>query len=170
MSLICCVFIEIVQELILYPWIEITVSGLVRRAGGDAIMQMVRLRTLRLANNKITEIKGLDRLVNLVDLDLGGNEITEIKGLDNLVNLRILGLGHNRITDVRPLVKLTSLETIFLIENPITDIEPIKKLPSLKSLHVNYTQIPEQSLLEFKKVRERAWKQGNAPYFNLISK
>ena len=32
---------EIGQELLLDPWIESTVSGLVRRAGGDAMMQMV---------------------------------------------------------------------------------------------------------------------------------
>ncbi len=32
---------EMGQELLLDPWIESTVSGLVRRAGGDAIMQMV---------------------------------------------------------------------------------------------------------------------------------
>ena len=32
---------EMGQELVIDPWIESTVSGLVRRAGGDAIMQMV---------------------------------------------------------------------------------------------------------------------------------
>jgi len=66
------------------------------------------------------------------------------------------------------LAKLTPLETIFLTGNPIIDIEPLKKLPNLKELYVDYTQIPQRSLREFKESRERVWERGKAPYFIIV--
>ncbi|MFX1411780.1 MAG: leucine-rich repeat domain-containing protein [Promethearchaeota archaeon] len=40
----------------------------------------------------MTEIKGLENLVNLQELRLSNCQISEIKGLETLENLRVLGL------------------------------------------------------------------------------
>lgn len=51
----------------------------------------MNLEYLDLNENDISEIEGLDTLVNLKHLDLGcNNGITEIVGLDKLVNLEYL--------------------------------------------------------------------------------
>ena len=51
-----------------------------------------------LHNNKITEIKGLEQLINLETLSLNKNKITEIKGLDQLIKLENIDLSTNPIT------------------------------------------------------------------------
>ncbi len=57
----------------------------------NSLHKFVNLYELVLSLNKITEIKGLDNLVNLQKLVL--SNITEINGLDNLVNLQELVLS-----------------------------------------------------------------------------
>lgn len=52
---------------------------------------------LDLAFNRITEIKGLDRLVNLKKVFLSANKISKIENLDALKNLELLELGDNKI-------------------------------------------------------------------------
>jgi len=78
---------------------------------------------LYLANNQITEFKGLKTLISLKKLELGYNQITEIKGLNTLVNLQKLWLPNNRITEVKGLETLTNLQELWLNNNQITDID-----------------------------------------------
>lgn len=47
--------------------------------------------------------------------------ISEIKGLETLVNLKKLLLQHNKIKEIKGLENLTSLEFINLLLNPIPD-------------------------------------------------
>ncbi len=51
---------------------------------------MTKLKFLDLSNNNISEIKGLNNLVNLEELNLSGNKIMELKGLESHNNLRKL--------------------------------------------------------------------------------
>ncbi len=46
---------------------------------------------------EISEIVGLENLINLKILDLRHNDITEIEGLEKLENLNNLILGRNKI-------------------------------------------------------------------------
>ena len=55
---------------------------------------------LYLSNNHISEIKGLDSLINLKKLELDNNYITEIKGLGNLEKLDFLSIGKNKIEEI----------------------------------------------------------------------
>jgi len=50
---------------------------------------------LDLSNNRITEIKGLDRLEHLKKLNLKNNYIGKIEGIDKLKNLEVLDLSGN---------------------------------------------------------------------------
>ena len=50
---------------------------------------------------KISDIKGLENLINLKELVLYENEISEIKGLESLENLELLSLGSNRISEIK---------------------------------------------------------------------
>jgi len=75
---------------------------------------------LKLSNNRITEIKGLETLTNLQYLSLYDNQITEIKGLDTLVNLKTLYLDFNPIIDInylRPSVQVCiKIHLLFLLK------------------------------------------------------
>ena len=51
-------------------------------------------------------------------LDLSENKLTDVKGLEKLTQLRILDLYNNQLTDVSGLENLTQLETLQLEDNP----------------------------------------------------
>ena len=95
---------------------------------------LVNLQELDLGSNRITEIKGLDTLVNLQKLNLISNKITEIKGLDALVNLQELDLGYNQITEIKGLDTLVNLRKLDLSDNPITEIKGLGHLSHLQFL------------------------------------
>ena len=63
----------------------------------DNLHGMEKLEELRLDNNIITRMTGLDTLVNVRWLDLSFNLIETIEGLENLHKLTDLSLYSNRI-------------------------------------------------------------------------
>ncbi len=91
----------------------------------------------------MSEIKGLENLVNLEELYLGGNEITEIKNLNNLINLHSLRLGGNKISEIKGLDALTNLESLRLSGNKISEIKGLETLTNLSSLKLNSNNITE---------------------------
>jgi Leucine-rich repeat (LRR) protein len=70
------------------------------------------LSVLNLFDNKITQVHGLQELINLKRLNLQSNEIVVFS--INLPNLEYLNLRENRIKNVSGLDSLTSLETLLL--------------------------------------------------------
>ena len=102
---------------------------------------LINLQILNLSNNLISEIKGLDNLINLQILDLYNNQITEIKGLENLINLKELYLQDNKIKEIKGLDELVNLQKLDLSYNKITEIKGIDKLINLQILDLSYNQI-----------------------------
>ena len=51
-----------------------------------------------MSNNKITDINGLQNLINLKDLNLDNNKFITIKGFENLINLERLSLGISMVS------------------------------------------------------------------------
>jgi len=92
---------------------------------------------------RITDIKGLDKLHHLEDLELGGNSISKIEGLDSLKSLRRLNLFSNKIKKIQGLDKLTNLEKLNLDYNQIIDIEGLENLKNLRSLSLRENRITE---------------------------
>ncbi len=54
-----------------------------------------RVEGLNLRSNKLTSVKGLEKLTKLTSLVLAGNQLTEMKALENLTQLEILNLANN---------------------------------------------------------------------------
>ena len=95
---------------------------------------MTNLKQLRLDNNIITRIQGLDDLVNLEWLDLSFNLIEKIEGLDKLSKLTDLSLYKNRIGVVAGLSNLHELEVLSLGCNKIQVLEDtVSYLKGLKN-------------------------------------
>jgi len=54
-----------------------------------------KVTELRLHNNQLTSVKGLENLTQLTRLGLENNQLTSVKGLENLTQLTYLILNHN---------------------------------------------------------------------------
>lgn len=63
----------------------------------------------------LTEIKGLEYLINLKSLILSRNHILEIKGLQSLKKLTHLFLDHNQITEIKELENLINSKSLYHI-------------------------------------------------------
>jgi|DEB0MinimDraft_6_1074348.scaffolds.fasta_scaffold18189_2 Leucine-rich repeat (LRR) protein len=87
---------------------------------------------LNCGHNKITEIKGLDKLVNLECLSCVNNKITKLD-VSNLVKLEWLWCDSNEITEVKGLDKLVNLKWLHCYNNQLTEIN-VSKLVNLKVL------------------------------------
>ena len=107
------------------------------------IEHLVDLRVLHLARNHIQDLTPLAALVNLQELVLSRNQISDLTPLTTLTRLRYLSLGVNRIYDLSPLAALTQLEELSLIRNRITDLTPLAKLTKLRSLVLSVNQISD---------------------------
>lgn len=113
------------------------------------------LKELYLVENKISEIQGLDKLVNLELLELGGNRIRSIgHGLDHLASLKQLWLGKNKITSIDDsLHALHNLERLSLQANRLTKIEPHNfpegSLPRLEEAYFSENGISEIENIPF---------------------
>ena len=81
--------------------------------------KLTKLETLWLNNNKLTDVKGLEKLTQLTHLELQSNQLTELpKGLEKFPQLKVLGLAFNKLTEVKGLEKLTKLTVLNLQDNP----------------------------------------------------
>jgi hypothetical protein len=74
---------------------------------------------LNLSRCEITQIEGLNRLVNLEELDLSQNKIGKIEGFDHLLNLKVLRIGHNPIRKIEGLGELQKLSYLSLFPSKI---------------------------------------------------
>lgn len=87
-------------------------------------------------------------LAQIEFLDATGRELSDITGIERLVNLKQLGLSHNQIMDVTPLAQLSNLEILDLRGNPISDGTPLGKISSLTSLDLGSVKIKDFSFVK----------------------
>ena len=93
---------------------------------------------LDLRSNKLTDVKGLEKLDQLKKLYLYNNQLTELpKGLEKLNQLTELGLRDNQLTELpKGLEKLTQLQILVLRDNPALTkaqiAKPQKALPKCR--------------------------------------
>ncbi|NKB66056.1 MAG: hypothetical protein GKR89_03240 [Candidatus Latescibacteria bacterium] len=104
---------------------------------------ILRIRSLYLANNQLADIGPLALLTELERLDLTNNQLVDATPLAQLENLELLYLSGNRIADVGPLGQLTNLEFLYLGGNQLADIRSLVQLKNLKKIHLGYNQITD---------------------------
>ena len=140
---------------------------------------------LKLGNNEITDLTGLELFAGLTFLELTQNEITSITPLQNLAALRRLDLSRNRITSVSGLQSLAFLEYLNLGSNYITTVLPLQFLTHLEKLaiypsydnQINKTELnalrkklPRISLFNCtKQFAELCWNHNSAPLQQLCN-
>jgi len=112
--------------------------------------KLTQLKILHLSDNKITRIEGLNKLAQLQKLNVSCNKITKIEGLDKLTQLQKLVLWDNKVTKIEGLDKLTQLQKLNLSFNTITKIEGLDKLIQLQKLNLYHNEITKATIDTYK--------------------
>jgi len=101
----------------------------------DVEMKVVnsKIKSFSLYNREVTEIDGLDKLINLEYLTIKRTKLKKIEGLGKLVKLIKLELSHNRLTEIEGLDKLVNLKYLYLGDNRLSRIDGLDRLPNLKT-------------------------------------
>lgn len=105
-------------------------------AGNTALKKIVIT-----GNPELTEINGLDSLVNLEELTIHKNAFNTLPNFGLLSNLKKLSFWGNNILVVPPLNALVNLEYLAASRNPLTSLPPLGNLNKLKEFHCDYTFI-----------------------------
>uniref|UniRef100_A0A915N2K8 High mobility group box domain-containing protein n=1 Tax=Meloidogyne javanica TaxID=6303 RepID=A0A915N2K8_MELJA len=117
----------------------------------DTIPDLSRFKDLEflgLRQNLLTSLNtNISLLINLTELELYDNQLTEIQGIENLINLEILDLSYNRIGKIKGISTLSKLRKLFLINNKIEQIEGLEGLILLELLELGDNKIKEISNL-----------------------
>ena len=108
------------EKLIANPIVEKAIREQLKKPTGELTKaDYEKVTRLNLYNNKLTDVKGLEKLTKLEQLYLSDNQLTEVpKGLEKLTQLENLTLAVNQLTDVKGLEKLTQLNGLSLLYNP----------------------------------------------------
>lgn len=114
------------QELVLYDAGIESLARLVVR--GQRLQDLQGLCSLKLHNNNIRRIEGLDRLYGLRVLDLSSNAIAQIEGLQSLTALVHLNLSANQLTHLQNLTGLRSLRKLNVSYNRIEELSGLAGL------------------------------------------
>ena len=116
-------------------FIEVAIRKRIKKPVGELTdVDLEKVTSLGLSQNKLTDVKGLEKLTQLTKLYLNNNKLTDVKGLENLSQLESLYLNDNQLTNVRGLEKLTQLKSLNLMGNQLTDVKGLEKLTQLETL------------------------------------
>ena len=128
--------------------LEIAVRRKIDKAEGDIFgSELETIASLVLGNKEITDISGIEHLVNLQTLHLNNTAVSDISDLAELTQLKYLDVSRTKVTDISALTNLTNLETLYLNNNQIAAIDPLAGLTRLKTLYLNDTLVSDISPL-----------------------
>ncbi len=131
-----------------YNILNLSEIGITNISDIKGLEKLINLQVLILSNNHIAEINGLGTLSNLLFLDMSKNQISEIKNLENLKKLEILKLFVNNISEIKGFENLVKLEYLNLGKNQIFKIQNLAHLYYLDELNLSFNNITEIAGLE----------------------
>ncbi|WP_226545697.1 NEAT domain-containing leucine-rich repeat protein [Bacillus thuringiensis] len=107
----------------------------------SALKYMPNLKSLTVANAKITDPSFFANLKQLNHLALRGNEFSDVTPLVKMDNLESLDLSNNKITNVAPLVEMKNVKSLYLSGNQIEDVTALSKMEQLDYLNLANNKI-----------------------------
>lgn len=111
--------IEYETGIIRIPLQDITVSEL--------YLLGEKSQEIDLSNLNISDITGIEYLINARSIDLSNNSISDISSISLLSKLSTINLNNNNISDISSISKLSNLEKIYIDNNRIKDISFINE-------------------------------------------
>jgi len=137
-----------------YPIKLLQIQGCTTELDFSNIVEL-KIETLRLINLGITNVDFVSGMTELKILDLPTNNITDLSGLENLLQLEELGLYANRNLIANNLTAISSLENLKKLDIATTNYstEPkinlgfLSELRDLEFLNASYVNITDISAL-----------------------
>lgn len=105
------------------------------------------LTELTAGSNSISDLSGVERLVDLVYLYIGHNAIEDLAPIEQLKSLRGLDAWDNRVRDLSPLTGLTGLEWLRMDRNQIRSIDALGTMTHLEWLTLAHNSVVDISPL-----------------------
>ncbi len=102
----------------------------------DGLAELPRLRILDLADNTVSEVRGLAGR-QLESLDLSGNALASARGIEGLPRLERLNLARNRLETLDGLRELPRLRELLVDANQLTDAAAVDALPAIELVNLN---------------------------------
>jgi internalin A len=145
------------------PIVEKAVREELKKPTGELTeADLEKVTYLKLDDNKLTSVKGLEKLTQLTKLNFRDNQLTDVTGLEKLTQLELLILGHNQLTDVKGLENLTQLKTLILSFNKLTDVRGLEKLTQLRELVLTFNpDLTKAQIAELQKALPNCRIQSN---------
>ncbi|QWG85675.1 NEAT domain-containing leucine-rich repeat protein [Bacillus mycoides] len=109
----------------------------------SALKYMPNLKSLTVANAKITDPSFFANLKQLNHLALRGNEFSDVTPLIKMENLESLDLSNNKITNVAPLIEMKNVKSLYLSGNQIEDVTALAKMEQLDYLNLANNKITD---------------------------
>ncbi|SCA98397.1 Uncharacterized protein BWINRA5_01799 [Bacillus mycoides] len=109
----------------------------------SALKYMPNLKSLTVANAKITDPSFFANLKQLNHLALRGNEFSDVTPLVKMENLEFLDLSNNKITNVAPLIEMKNVKSLYLSGNQIEDVTALAKMEQLDYLNLANNKITD---------------------------
>ncbi|WP_242309994.1 NEAT domain-containing leucine-rich repeat protein [Bacillus cereus group sp. BfR-BA-01331] len=109
----------------------------------SALKYMPNLKSLTVANAKITDPSFFANLKQLNHLALRGNEFSDVTPLVKMDNLESLDLSNNKITNVAPLIEMKNVKSLYLSGNQIEDVTALAKMEQLDYLNLANNKITD---------------------------
>ena len=131
------------------PFIEKTVRAKIHQPEGPILISDLEQVTEFGSGGHlyVTDLTGLEHLVNITEYDVSQNTVTDISPLAGLTNLTRLNISYNDITDISPLASLTNLTFLWFQDNLVSDISALASLTKLTELNILQNEISDISAL-----------------------
>lgn len=124
--------------------LEMAIRKIIDKPQGEILAEDVKnIKKLHVNNKGISNLQGIEYLVNLEELFLKENSIRDITPLAGLKRLKSLNLWKNSIRDITALKDLKNLKILDLDSNAIEDIKPLKALHGLKALRLGSNRLTD---------------------------
>ena len=100
---------------------------------------LTSLKTLKLSDNKISDISFVEKYKNLNIISLANNPIRDLSPLENLDNVHTVSLENIPVEDLTPLTKMKNLKYLSLSLGRDVDYKVINDIKNLKTLSLPET-------------------------------
>jgi Leucine-rich repeat (LRR) protein len=129
----------------------------------NGIEKLINLKKLDCSFNNLISLEGIENLINLKELHCPKNNLTNLNGIENLIDLKDLVCSHNNLTSLNGFENLINMEELWCSNNNLTNLNGIENLIDLRELwcsNNNFSNDYKKYLINYckkKKIRLDIW-------------
>jgi Leucine-rich repeat (LRR) protein len=116
----------------------------------DELKFCTNLEVLHCDKNPVSDITPILQLTNLRVLDLSGTIVEKLDGIGNLKKLEVLKIAGTKVKDLEPLAGVSTLKELDCSTTEVKRLDDLFGLPNLKKLDCFRTKLNQKRVDEFK--------------------